>query len=45
MFFQANTIKLDGLTPQEMIGIIDDTLACVVNFQMIFAMFGILLFS
>lgn len=28
---QANTIKLDGLTPQEIIGIIDDTLACVVT--------------
>lgn len=28
---KANTIKLDGLTSQEMIGIIDDTLACMVT--------------
>lgn len=30
-FFQAKTIKLDGLTNSELIGIIDTTLACIVS--------------
>lgn len=29
--FQAKTIKLDGLTNSELIGIIDTTLACIVS--------------
>ena len=29
--FQAGTVKVDDITPQELIAIIDDTLACFVS--------------
>ncbi len=31
ILLQAKAIKIDNLTPEELIGIIDDTLACMVS--------------